>query len=183
MLNFNSMMLESNTFRWHKFYSFLHQEVYDQCVIEARQYPYFKIEKTRTSNTNRIWLNQEKGTLGKLGKYFDNIETKKNLSQVLGINFDSASTRIELCLDNAGSWLESHKDDSAKMMTMQINLVGRGLSTKIEEHNTTFCENSAWAFDNKDQPIHSLNPLKFDRTTIIVNYVNDKWRDRSVLIK
>ena len=153
-----------------------------KCEQDAQRFPYYKIEKTRTSNPDRVWLNQQSGYLSALAYEFDHDQTKRQLGFSMHTTYLGCRTRVELCMDSVGSWLEPHKDDAAKVMTMQLYLTGYGNSTKLGDTETTITKNSAWAFDNTDQPTHSLEPLKYNRASIIINYVTDDWRDKSVLV-
>jgi hypothetical protein len=165
-----------------RFYGVIYDSFLTRCQEDAQRFPYFKIEKTRTSNPDRIWLNQQSGYLSAIAHEFDSAATKRVLGYEMQTSFLGCRTRVELCMDSVGSWLEPHEDDPAKVMTMQIYLSGVGDSTKLGEHITQVAPNSAWAFDNKDQPVHSLPPLKYNRASIVINYVTDDWRDKSVLV-
>ena len=153
-----------------------------KCEQDAQRFPYYKIEKTRTSNPDRVWLNQQSGYLSSIAHEFNRDDVQCQIGLEMGSIFRGCRTRVELCMDSVGSWLEPHKDDAAKVMTMQLYLSGHGNSTKLGSTETWVRENDAWAFDNTDQPIHSLEPLKYNRASIIINYVTDDWRDKSVLV-
>ena len=180
------LRLEANNcdkpFRHATFYGILDPELLARCQEDAQRFAYYKIEKTRTSNPNRIWLNQHSGYLSALAHEFDRDDIKCHLGLEMGSIFRGCRTRVELCMDSVGSWLEPHKDDAAKAMTMQLYLTGYGNSTKFGDTTTWVTANGAWAFDNADQPVHSLEPLRYNRASIIINYVTDDWRDKSVLV-
>lgn len=174
---------DTTPFVHFRFYGVIQNEsFFDKCVKDAHRFPYYKIEKTRTSNPDRIWLNQQSGYLSAIAHEFDSDNVKRDLGFAMNTTFLGCRTRVELCMDSVGSWLEPHKDDAAKVMTMQIYLAGYGDSTKLGDSVTSIIKNSAWAFDNTEQPIHSLDPLKYNRASIIINYVTDDWRDKSVLV-
>ena len=164
-----------------QFYNIIPSELWKNVTEEAQQYPYFKIEKDRTSNPNRIWLNQHAGILSGIAADFDRRDVKQEISHLLRVDLTTARTRVELCMDNVGSWLEPHCDDAAKLTTMQIYLSDLGTSTQFGDKPTRASANSAWAFNNKTQPVHHLPKLKYNRASIIVNYVNEHWRDHTVL--
>jgi len=169
-------------FPYFMFHNILPHDILARCQEEAQQYTYFLTEKDRTTRPDRIWLNQHPGWLSAVAAEFSRDETKLDLATSIGTkSFRGLRTRVELCMDSAGSWLEPHKDDPAKEMTLQLCLTGLGESTKMGNVTTQSKCNMAWAFDNCTQPVHSLTPLKYNRASIIINYVNEKWRDESVL--
>ena len=184
----NILRLTPNTFSEPFKFSFFHDvipsDIFERCRQEAQRYPYFRVEKTRTSNPNRIWASQNPGWLSAIGMEFDSVEVKREIAYALETprSFVKMGTRVELCMDSVGSWLEPHQDDPAKAMTLQLYLDGNGISTSLGDISTDVKPNMAWAFDNQNTPVHSLPPLKYNRVSIIVNYVDDSWRDRSVLV-
>jgi hypothetical protein len=163
-------------------HSVIPEKIFERVQVEAQRYPYFKVEQTRVSNPNRIWLNQQSGWLGAIAHEFDQTEVKSEIAYQFNKTHSRLRTRVELCMDSVGSWLEPHADDPAKEITLQLYLSGYGSSTLLGDRSTPVVPNMAWAFDNAKQPIHSLPPLKYNRASIIVNYVNDEWRDTSVLV-
>ena len=64
---------------------------------------------------------------------------------------------------------------------MQIYLTDAPASTYFGNGPTEAKVNTGWWFDNTGTELHGLEPLKSDRISIIINYVNDLWRDHSVL--
>lgn len=164
------------------FQDVLESHVLRHAVTAASRFPYVLTEQTRASNTSRIWLNQTGGILRDIAEAFASDDVKLVLESALGGSYLACRTRAELCMDSAGSWLEPHSDDPAKTMTLQLYLDGRGSSTTLGGVATNVISNSAWAFDNAGGPLHHLNPLAQDRISIIINYVNNEWRDKSVLI-
>jgi|TARA_R110000851_G_scaffold230312_3_gene383038 hypothetical protein len=169
-------------FTYFMFHDILPHGILNRCQEEAQQYTYFLTEKDRTARPDRIWLNRHSGWLSAVAAEFDCTDTKQALSLAMGTpSYRGLQTRVELCMDSAGSWLEPHKDDPAKEMTLQLYLTGLGESTKMGNVTTQSKCNMAWAFDNHAQPVHSLTPLKYNRVSIIINYVNNTWQDKSVL--
>lgn len=182
IFGFERISHQEEPFQYVVIYDLINKMIFDRVREEAQRYPYFKIERTRTSNPNRIWINQTPGWLSAIAEEFDRREVKNALGFELGGQYGNLRTRAELCMDSAGSWLEPHRDDPAKEMTLQLYLDGNGRSTSMGDRETTVVPNMAWAFSNAAQPIHSLPPLKYNRASIIINYVNDDWRDQSVLV-
>lgn len=164
------------------FQGVLETPVFHHALATASQFPFMLTERTRASNPNRIWLNQMGGVLHDIAATFDSSNVKLALGSALGGDYYHCRTRAELCMDSAGSWLEPHADDPAKTMTLQLYLDGHGGSTSLGGTATSVIPNNAWAFDNARGPVHQLNPLAHDRISIIINYVNNEWRDQSVLV-
>ena len=68
------------------------------------------------------------------------------------------------------------------MFTLQIYLSDTDTSTSFMKTNTPAKKNSGWFFANTGTELHGLKPLLNDRVSIIVNYVDETWRDRSVIV-
>jgi hypothetical protein len=181
IITLNPQKIDTPFIRYN-FYNVLTTDIYDQACAELACYSYFKIEQTRISNPNRIWLNQTTGILKEISIAFNNNTVKSQFFNIFNMPIHDYRTRVELCMDSAGSWLEPHRDDPAKVITLQLYLTGAGNSTRMLNTVTEVVPNMAWAFDNNNQPVHSLSPLKNDRASIIVNYVTNDWRDKSVLV-
>lgn len=158
-------------------------DYFQQMKIEAEPYEYNDIRGKRTDSAKRVWLHQVKTPyLYSIANTFDLLETKQFFSGILGFDFTNERTRVELCKDRKGSWLENHTDDVAKDFTMQIYLSSNDIGTV---HNNSFVpakENCGWFFRNTGTEYHSLSPLPVNRTSVIINYVNDKWNDKTVLV-
>jgi hypothetical protein len=107
ILNINASM-QSTPFPHARFNSVIDSEIFNRCHKESQRHPYFKIEKTRTSNPNRIWLNQQSGFLGAIAEEFDADSVKRALGLEMRSTFLGCRTRVELCMDSVGSWLETH---------------------------------------------------------------------------
>lgn len=182
IFNLTSPAIYKDPFEHLFFYSVIPEKIFERVQVEAQRYPYFRVEQTRVSNPNRIWLNQQAGWLSAIAYEFDQNEVKSEIVYQFNKSYSSLRTRVELCMDSVGSWLEPHTDDPAKEITLQLYLSGHGYSTVMGDRPTQVVPNMAWAFDNSKQPIHSLPHLKYNRASIIVNYVNDGWRDTSVLV-
>jgi len=182
ILNLEKISHHKKPFEFITLYDVVTPDMFERLCSEAQRHPYFRVEQTRTSNPNRVWLNQTPGWLSALAYEFDRRDVKSALGFNLGGSFVDLRTRVELCMDSVGSWLNPHKDDAAKEMTLQLYLDGQGRGTSMGNIDTQIMPNTAWAFNNTNQPVHSLHPLKYNRASIIVNYVNDQWRDSSVLV-
>lgn len=158
-------------------------EFFQRMKIEAELYDYNDICGKRTDSAKRVWMHQATTPcLYSVSNAFDMLETKQFFSSILDFDFTIERTRIELCKDRKGSWLENHTDDVAKDFTMQIYLSSNDIGTV---HNSSFIpahENCGWFFRNTGTEYHSLSPLPINRTSIIVNYVNNGWKDNAVLV-
>ena len=145
----------------------LPRNIIDDILHDSRDLPWGFIKGKRTDNKNRIWMHQY----------------SYPSFQYCVHKFQSSKgkLRLELCKDQKGSWLEQHVDDVAKIHTMQIYLTAAPASTYFDNGPTEARVNTGWWFDNTGTELHGLEPLQSDRISIIVNYVNDQWRDPSVL--
>lgn len=160
----------------------LDRDILNRAIKSANKYPFFKIEKSRISSPNRIWLNQIPGMCSAIAEEFDQPDIKRLLGSLLETNFFGLRTRAELCMDSVGSWLEPHGDDPAKKMSLQLYLSDYGSGTLLGTEVTNVKAGTGWAFANTGKEIHSLPALRYNRISIIINYVNDEWRDESVLL-
>jgi hypothetical protein len=181
IINLNNKQTVYQPFTYTYFHNILPSGILESAVEQANRFPFSLTEKTRAANEKRIWANQISGMVSAIGAEFDRGWVKEFLSIELEGYYRNCRTRVELCMDSVGSWLEPHQDDAAKVMTMQIYLSGCGGSTKMDTAATRVVPGSGWAFANYLRPVHSLPPLRYNRISIIVNYVNDDWRDQSVL--
>lgn len=158
-------------------------DLIDKIIADADHFEYYKIEKTRTSRPDRIYMNQHDiGSFSEVVELFKSQYMKTALGEITGFDFTNCGARIELCKDAAGSWLEPHFDDPAKVLTLQLYLSDADSSTTLGGVKSSANANNGWMFLNTGAELHSLPPLTTDRISIIVNYVNDKWRDRSVVV-
>lgn len=142
----------------------------------SEQFEWGELKGKRTDNPNRVWMNQyDWRTFKVVCQMMNDMKDKFDIPK-------SCKTRIELCKDKKGSWLEHHVDDPAKVFTMQIYLTDLDKSTYFEDMTPTEGKvNTGWYFYNTGSEWHGLEPLDEDRISIIVNYVNSEWRDKSVL--
>jgi len=172
-----------STFKYYQFDGLLSSELVERAAEESKRFLPFKVERTRTSNSQRIWMNQLWMTVfSEIAERFDATETKEMFSEITGVDYRNMRTRPELCVDKQGSWLEPHVDDPAKELTLQLYLSGSGNSTVIGNSATHINIGSGWFFVNTATEWHRLPPLEHDRTSIIINYVNDRWNDKTVLV-
>ena len=156
----------------------------DQILEQAKDLPYVPMAGMRTDKTGkRIWMNHyDYPAFKEVCIFFDSNYIKQKFSDECGKDFTKLGTRIELCKDAKGSWLHNHFDDKAKLFTLQIYLSDTDTSTSFMKTNTPAKKNSGWFFANTGTELHGLKPLLNDRVSIIVNYVDETWRDRSVIV-
>jgi hypothetical protein len=182
-MKFVNLQEKFSTFKYYQFDSLLPLNIVQQAAEESKRFTPFLVEKTRTSNTQRIWMNQLWMTVfSEIAEQFDSDEAKEMFSDITGTDYRKMRTRPELCIDKQGSWLEPHVDDPAKELTLQLYLSGHGRSTTIGTTSTEISIGSGWFFVNTATEWHRLPPLENDRTSIIINYVNEKWNDKTVLV-
>jgi hypothetical protein len=182
-MNFVNLQEKHSTFKYYQFDELLSSELIKQAAEESKRFAPFLIEKTRTSNPQRIWMNQMWMTIfSEIAEQFDSKDAKEMFSDTTGTDYRNMRTRPELCVDKKGSWLEPHVDDPAKELTLQLYLSGVGNSTTMGNAATQIQVGSGWFFVNTGTEWHRLSPLENDRTSIIINYVNEKWNDTTVLV-
>lgn len=182
-MKFINLQEHFSTFKYYTFSEILPTDMIELAARESQVYRPYKIEKTRTSNPSRIWMNQLYTTVFyDIAEMFDLPSTKELFSDITGTDYRSMRTRPELCVDKEGSWLEPHVDDPAKELTLQLYLSGSGNSTVMGNTATDIQVGSGWFFVNTATEWHRLAPLQNDRTSIIINYVNEKWNDKTVLV-
>lgn len=156
----------------------------DKVLEQSKDLPFVPMEGKRTDKTGkRNWMNQyEWSSFQEVCQLFDSQYMKNKFSEVCKKDFTDLGTRIELCKDAKGSWLHNHFDDKAKLFTLQIYLSDTDTSTSFMKTNTPARKNSGWFFANTGTELHGLKPLLNDRASIIVNYCDENWRDRSVIV-
>lgn len=170
-------------FDYWTFDNFFLTALAERVIHESEHFDYFKLDKTRICRMDRIYMNQyEYPSFQEVCALFDSKVIKELFSQICGTDFSGLGTRIELCKDSAGSYLVPHFDDPAKLATIQIYLSDTPVSTTIGESKTSATKNSGWFFANTGKELHSLSPLEHDRMSIIVNWVDDSWRDRTMIV-
>ena len=158
--------------------------VVEEVLEQSDHLPYVPMEGKRTDKTGkRIWMNQyDWSSFVEVCELFDSDFMKNKFSEVCEKDFSKLGTRIELCKDAKGSWLHNHFDDKAKLFTLQLYLSDTDTSTSFMKTNTPARKNSGWFFANTATELHGLKPLLNDRVSIIVNYCDETWRDRSVIV-
>ena len=151
---------------------------------EIQKYPYKLTLGDRTeTNGVRVWGHQTDGWLKSISNMFAGNRTKRMLGNAVGVDFSNLSTRVELCMDSAMSWLRPHTDDPAKQFVLQIYLSDSGASTRLGSETMQSKVNSGWMFCNTGTELHELPMLLDNRASIIVNYVDSSWRDTTVLVE
>lgn len=162
-------------------------EFFDQPALEhlqdtIQQYPYKLTQADRTETDGpRVWCHEEE-LLAEFATFFAASTTKEFLSHIVGIDLTGLRTRVELCMDRKGTWLQPHVDDKAKKLVMQIYLTDGTNATNFGKQTTTRI-NGGWLFLNTGKELHELLELNANRASILVNYVDHTWRDRSVLVE
>lgn len=181
MVKFNRIDVDFKLWSFENFFvTNLHKRVLEDC----KQFDFFKIEEKRISRPDRIYMHQHDiPSFKECVALFNSVYLKKDFSDLAGEDFTNYRTRIELCKDLKGSWLEEHTDDPAKRTTMQIYLTDADVSTSFDNKHTVAKTNNGWFFVNTGTEKHGLPPLEYDRVSIIVNWVDETWMDSSVLCK
>lgn len=170
-------------FNFWTFDNILSGDLPNQLLEDSNQFNFFKLDQRRTSRPDRIYMHEYNiDSFKTIVDLLTSNGTKKYFSDITGIDYTRQQARIELCKDATGSWLEQHCDDPAKTMTCQIYLSNAPSSTKIGTFGSKAKFNCGWVFSNTGTEPHGLPLLTFDRTSIILNYVSENWRDREVLI-
>ena len=165
------------------FNNLIESTAFEKLKNATTNYPFNFINGKRTDAVERIWLHQTTdNSLKQLAASFDSLEIKQLFSRFVNTDLTSMYTRIELCNDIKGSWLEDHVDDPAKKFTLQFYLTNIKNSTIHNGKSRDAVENNGWFFLNTGTEYHSLSPLTAARSSIIVNYVDELWRDKAVLV-
>lgn len=184
MINYNFIYKKIiSNYTFFKFADLLDKSVFVALSNEYKKFPFNTFFGQRTDVKDRIFCNSiQSKLLYELGKEFDTTKCKEFFGNVCNQNFTKCKTRIELCNDAKGSYLHNHVDDKAKLFTLQVYLTSLQDSTILNNSQVTAQENSGWFFKNTGTEYHSLQPLSDNRSSIIVNYVNEQWRNQSVLV-
>lgn len=181
LINYNKM--PHANFECFTFEKILDPHLLSLVAVSSNMFEWGKIEGMRTDKHYRIWMNKyAAGSFKRICHIFDSQETKSIFSDITGVDYTKCRTRIELCKDEKGSWLHNHYDDKAKLFTLQLYLTDSVISTSFDKRNTAAVAGNGWFFANTARELHGLNSLPARRISIIVNYVDDTWRDGSVLV-
>jgi hypothetical protein len=110
-----------------------------------------------------------------------------------GADLLGSFVRLEYAQDASGFWLEPHTDLGVKRFTMLIYLTGAAdredlgtdiyLDRQTWAKRTAFVDNTALLFVPSHNTWHGLErrPIVGVRTSVIMNYVTDDWRERGQL--
>jgi len=181
LMNYKKM--NTPTFDCYTFESIVPENVLKAAVASSSVFKWGLIEGKRTDKNYRVWMNNyEIQSFKYICNLFDSVDTKKLFSEIVNVDYTNCRTRIELCKDEAGSWLHNHYDDKAKLFTLQLYLSDSLVSTKFDKTQSQASMGSGWFFANTGTELHGLPALPKRRISIIVNYVDDTWRDGSVLV-
>ena len=166
------------------FYTF--SNLFSKHTVENLQkinvYDYSLLQGHRTDCKDRIWMHKiDDPVVCSVCNFFDTTG-KTIFGNITNTSFINCRTRLELCNDRTGSYLQNHVDDPAKVFTLQLNLSDSNIGTILNTSETKGNANTGWFFVNTGSEWHKLNKLTNNRSSIILNYVNDAWRDESVLI-
>jgi hypothetical protein len=124
---------------------------------------------------------------------FQSREVALAVESATGADLSASYVRLEYARDADGFWLEPHTDLGVKRFTMLIYLTRSeaqaDLGTDIyADHDTwakrtAFTDNTALMFVPADNTWHGLarRPIAGVRTSVIMNYVTDAWRERGQL--
>lgn len=175
--------MNTPTFNCWTFKHVVPETLLKSVVANSAIFKWGLIEGKRTDKNYRVWMhNYEIQSFKQVCSIFNSHETKQMFSDITGVDYTPCDTRIELCKDEAGSWLHNHYDDKAKLFTLQLYLSDSVVSTKFEQSESKATLGSGWFFPNTGKELHGLPALPQKRISIIVNYVDDTWRDRSFLV-
>jgi hypothetical protein len=124
---------------------------------------------------------------------FQSREVALAVERTTGADLSGSFVRLEYAQDASGFWLEPHTDLGVKRFTMLIYLTGvphqGDLGTDIyRDHETwakrtAFVDNTALLFVPSHNTWHGLErrTIAGVRTSVIMNYVTDAWRERGQL--
>jgi len=153
--------------------------------------------KRETHNTRRIFVSEETRArfpvCAALADAFQDEATVALLEDKCGTKLAGGFTRIELCLDTDGFWLEPHTDIGAKMLTFLIYLSDHpdaamwGTDVMDRDGNVLArapgLANHGLIFVPASDTWHGFvrRPISGVRRSLIVNYVRPEWRSRHEL--
>ena len=148
--------------------------------------------RRETHNAYRVFVDENArardARLDSMARHFDAPQARQAFESVCGIGLDTASLRLELCLDTDGFWLEPHTDIGAKKLTLLVSLSdGEGAQDWGTDLMTPDGQsavrapgrfNSAVLFIPSDDTWHGFvpRPITGVRRTLIVNFVDASWR-------
>ena len=170
--------MNTHTFDCWTFENVISNEVLKQVIWDGDIFHWGLIEGMRTDKNYRIWMNKyASSSFQHICKTFDDTTTKRMFGDIVGCDYSQCRTRIELRKDEKGSYIITL---TIKVFTLQLYLSDSDVSTSFN-NSTTAKNGSGWFFKNTGSELHGL-PLNKRRISIIVNYVDDTWRDSSVLV-
>ena len=181
LINYKKM--NTPTFDCWTFTSIVSNRVLNSIVNDSAIFKWGLTEGKRTDKNYRIWMNNyDTESFKQICSIFDSNQTKSMFSNIVETDLTHCRTRIELCKDKEGSWLHNHYDDPAKLFTLQLYLTESSTSTSFGNESSNAKLGHGWFFRNTARELHGLPELPKKRISIIVNYVDDTWRDGSVLV-
>jgi len=133
----------------------------------------------RENNNRRHFVNKH-SPLFNMFKYIDETLKTNPMFSIKG------RMRVELCYDATGYSLQPHIDIPEKYLTIQIYLGKQSSCTSFHFPDGIIIpkwkHNCGYLMYEQDKIVHSLPPLKQDRQSVIINYVDDSWEDTSQLL-
>ena len=133
----------------------------------------------REYNKKRHFVNKY-SPLFSLFKYIDESLKTNPMFTIKG------TMRVELCKDAVGYSLLPHIDIPEKFLTMQIYLGNESSCTSFHFSDgivtPKWKHNCGYLMYEQDKIVHSLAPLTSDRYSVIINYVDESWKDTSQLL-
>jgi hypothetical protein len=113
----------------------------------------------------------------------------QSLRHTTGKSINESKLRISLCIDQQGFWLKPHTDISKKLLTIIIYINQTQKSEKLGTdlydamgnliYRTSSEANNALLFIPSQDTYHGFEKsfITGERRTLIINYVNDEWKD------
>ncbi len=151
--------------------------------------------RRETNNATRVYFTPENqarfDVCEQLVAGFKSPRVMAAIERETGTNLNGSKLRIEYCQDCEGFWLEPHTDIAAKKYTMLVYLTDNpalaGAGTDIHEGppeytyvtSAPYARNKGVIFIPGENTWHAVGKraMKDVRKSIIINYVDNSWRD------
>ena len=179
--------------------------IFKSLAKDSVEFPFVKLNGSRPANTDRIWMAQyDLPSFNHLCFVYDSQAVKQYYGNILNRDFTNCLTRIELCMDDAGSYLNASDDGGSGtlvkfcfMFTTHTNFDPQSLQevdtnrqnqsyemysingTKFGTNIQTTTQQGDGYFYRVEGPEKwELAPLAQKRISFIVNYLDPSYANK-----